>query len=114
MAQRFNSSSPGQASVPGQPRYQPASSLSAGMRPYGQGSNFSQRNFAVHQNPSPVGNTTPVGTSIHQRTSQPNFQSGLRGSGSGTSSKRSQEVRSIGQALSKGDCISVKKKKKTC
>ncbi|XP_055841595.1 brahma-associated protein of 60 kDa [Episyrphus balteatus] len=114
MSQRFTSAAPGQASVPGQPRYQTPPTQSTGMRPYTTGSSFPQRGFSLHQNPSPpVGNaSSPGGTPMHQRTSQPGFQSGLRSSGSGASVKRSQEPRSISQTPGKGDCVTVKKKKK--
>lgn len=118
MTQRFTSGTPGQVSVPGQPqpRYQtpPAHSPSVGMRPYSGGGVFSQRGFSLHPNTTPpVGNTSSSGvTSMHQRNSQPGFQSGLRGSGSGSSSKRPQEPRNTSQTPGKGDLISVKKKKK--
>ncbi|XP_055913544.1 brahma-associated protein of 60 kDa isoform X2 [Eupeodes corollae] len=113
MSQRFTSAATGQASVPGQPRYQPPPPQSPGMRPYTSGGSF-PRGFSLHQNSSPsVGNTpSSSGPSMHQRTPQPGFQSGLRGSGSSTSGKRTQESRSLNQTPGKGDYTAVKKKKK--
>lgn len=112
MTQRFTSSTSGQVSVPGQPRYQSTPAQSAAMRPYASGSAFGPRAFSLHQNPSVANSSAQGGTSMHQRSAQPSFQSGLRGSGSGTNSKRSQEPRGINQTSGKSESITIKKKKK--
>uniref|UniRef100_A0A1A9W9G8 DM2 domain-containing protein n=1 Tax=Glossina brevipalpis TaxID=37001 RepID=A0A1A9W9G8_9MUSC len=114
MSQRFAPGQPGQSPVPAQPRYQPPPSQTASMRPYAAGTGF-PRGFPLHPStPQPVaGNANPPGgPSLHQRASQPGFQSGLRGSGSGGGSKRSAESRNINSAQSKGDFAPAKKKKK--
>ncbi|KAI9582340.1 brahma-associated protein of 60 kDa [Glossina fuscipes] len=114
MSQRFAPGQPGQSPVPAQPRYQPPPSQTASMRPYAAGTGF-PRGFPLHPStPQPVaGNTNPPGgPSLHQRASQPGFQSGLRGSGSGGGSKRSAESRNISSAQNKGDFVPAKKKKK--
>lgn len=40
MSQRFGPGQPGQAPIPGQPRYQPPPPQAPGMRPYGANPNF--------------------------------------------------------------------------
>ncbi|KAH8415337.1 hypothetical protein KR222_004668 [Zaprionus bogoriensis] len=124
MSQRF---APGQAPV--QTRYQPPPQA-PGMRPYppGTGTSFPPRGFPLHPNTTqpvpgaaaPPGSVGP-GPSLLQRASQPNFQSGLRGSGAagggGGGSKRSAESRNINSAggggpNSKGEFVAGGKKKK--
>ncbi|KAM7350790.1 brahma-associated protein 60 [Cochliomyia hominivorax] len=115
MSQRFAPGQPGQSPVPGQPRYQPPPPQTAGMRPYAAGTGFPQRGFPLHpSNPQPVQTNTnsPGGPPLHQRASQPGFQSGLRGTGSGGGSKRSAESRTISSTQNKTEFSAAKKKKK--
>ncbi|XP_017483854.1 PREDICTED: brahma-associated protein of 60 kDa isoform X2 [Rhagoletis zephyria] len=115
MSQRFAPGQPGSAPVSGTPRYQPPPPQTAGMRPYAAGGTFPQRGFPLHQNAAQSGQSntsSPGGPPLHQRTSQPSFQSGLRGSASGGGSKRSTESRNISSNQNKGDFGAAKKKKK--
>ncbi|XP_037943675.1 brahma-associated protein of 60 kDa isoform X2 [Teleopsis dalmanni] len=69
----------------------------------------------MHPSPTPPvtnNSNSPIGPPLHQRASQPGFQSGLRGSGGGGGSKRSTEARNLSNAQNKGEFVSVKKKKK--
>ena len=75
---------------------------------------FQQRGFPLHpNNPQPVQANTnsPGGPPLHQRASQPGFQSGLRGTGSG-GSKRTAEARNINNNQNKSEFAAAKKKKK--
>lgn len=116
MSQRFGSGPPGHAPMPGQPRYQPPPPQAPGMRPYAPpNANFAQRGFPMRQSPAPGGpatNSPGGGPVMHQRPSQPGFQSGLRGSGTGGGNKRTSDARSMANTVTKNEFVAAKKKRK--